>query len=1219
MSKISNKKAYPSQSPIEGADYLIGTAANSTPIEKQTKTFLMSGIANFVIDEAFDGVAFRLPVFTASVAGAKSRKIVSSIMFQDVAQLSGNVLQGTTITIDDGNGVGNLVVAQDVSVGDDLTVADTLTVEGLSTFNGDAIFNAITTLAQSSELHLLGPIYDANDDLGNNEQVLVSDGLGNVTWQNFQGSGLEFQSAWNADTNTPDLQNYPLIPGNTGKYWVVSVAGSTPLTTSGGGTITDWQPGDWAIISEDDAGNVFWDKIDNSSVDGAGTQNHIAMWTSAKTLGNADPVTMIQDPATSTLTIGTGDQHEVEMDATLVLQGKVKDNSSTLGVEDDILVSDSLSQLSYVNLADITVGGAEVVEANVKNVSGGALLKGDPVYISGSVATSGVLEVELADASDSNKMPAVGLLKQDLADLAEGKAVITGKLKDLVTSPIDGVTPTENDVIYVKPSGSSGSALTTTKPITPHLIQNIGKVGRVSSSSDGNLVVSSILRTNDVPNLEQHKIFVGTSTNTAQSTTATINDILNSASFGNSNAAATGNYSFASGSSTASDTGAVALGANSSASGKYSVALGEVADVQGRGSFAVGTNSIVTGDFSFAIGNDAEATANLSGSLGVQAVSSHGNSLAIGYQATTTATFQTSLSQKIRFVDYGQNPPTNTGTPVSNLSVDSGGIIIETDLASTGTGTTDTLPVWTDGPNGVLGDSIVTQDTSGSPNQLEINGYTGIRTTGSVTAPLHVVSDNGIGIKVQRAGNVAIRLERTGTSNPGEARMQVQGNGVLNLISDDRFDFDANGSQRMQILNTGQIAFTDYGSNTFTGTPTQTLAVDSSGNVIEIANYSWTVAADTGSEAVSAGDTITWVGGTNVTTSYDDTNNQLTINSTDQYVGTVTSVSAGDGITITGVSTVNPTVNIDYAGSDNYILSAGAATVAVDTDIINFSDTSDTNKPVVQTTFGSIPIDALSSVKTYIDNSVVGSLIYQGGYNPSTDQTSSGYGLQTPPNPNYILKGWTYTVTADGTFFTTEQLRVGDVLISEVDAPTQLSDWTTVQNNIDLASALQVGLGNVADAADDNLLGIVVDYTSPSNGTATVGLDIENLDPVPTPITNKSSTAFVMYEDDDAKNYKISLTDLASEIISAANKSTSVVIGDNQTSTYVLQNSGAVSPNKNHGLGTNSDGFMVQCVEVSSGETVYPEVTRGANGNVTLSFTNLVPTNNIRVLINNVN
>ena len=1305
MSKISNKQAYPNQSPIEGADYLIGTAANSNPIEKQTKTFLMSGIANFVIDQAFDGVSFRLPVFTASIAGVKSKKLVSSIISQDVAQLSGDVLQGTTITIDDGNGIGNLVVAQDVAVGDDLTVADTLTVEGLSTFNGDAIFNAVTTLATTSELHLLGPIYDANDDLGNNEQVLVSDGLGNVTWQNFQGSGLEFQSAWNADTNSPDLQNYPLIPGNTGKYWVVSVAGSTPLTTSGGGTITDWQPGDWALISEDDAGNVFWDKIDNSSVDGAGTQNNIAMWTSAKTLGDAAPVTMVQDPVNSTLTIGIGDQHEVDMEATLVLQGKVKDNGSNLGVEDDILVSDANSQLSYVNLADISVGGAEVVEANVKNVSGGPLVKGDPVYISGSVGASGRLEVQLADASDPNKMPALGLLKQDLANNEEGKAIITGKLRNLVTSPIDGVTPSENDVIYVKPSGSSGSALTTTKPINPHLIQNMGKVGRVSTSNDGNFVVSSILRTNDVPNLDQHKIFVGTSTNTAQSTTATVNDLLNSASFGNSSAAATGNYSFASGSSTASNTGSVALGTASSASGLYSVALGEVADAQGRGSFAVGTNSEASADFAFAIGDLTQASAQGSFAIGQSAVSSHSSSVAIGTSATTTAANQTAIGKSIRFVEYGQNPSAHTGTPVKNLSVDSGGIVIETALASTGTGTTNTLPLWTDGPNGVLGDSIVSQDVSAS--DLFIDGNVGI----GVNAPyseLHVRSDDNPVATVEsyqstggnfQAAIVSLRTEETSTNTTNRASITMHGpnsvntGGAGNVVIQ---NFTTSGGQVViaprsgggttywnRFKTNGQVQFEEYGSGTLTGTPTKNLSVDSNGNIIETdtavetvtpglylnnsgtatdvtlnhdlttttpttstdspgyggtftaidsltinstghvtgintktvtmpsaENYSWTVAADSGSEIVASGETITWVGGTNVTTSYDAGTNQLTVNSTDQFVGTVTSVSGGDGITITGVSTVTPTVNIDYAGSDNYILVPGTA-VADDTDIINFSDTTDSD--VKKTTLGTIPVDALTLVKTYIDNSVSGALVYQGGYNPVTDLTSPGnYGLQTPPNPNIIQKGWTYTVTTDGTFFG-EQVRVGDVLIAEVDAPTALGDWTTVQNNIDLASLTQVGIGNVNKDTASDKRGLDVTYTS---GTAAIGLDIDALPKITTADTDST---IAIFENGAGTNNKIELVDLATIIRDANNKSTSVVIGDGSATSYVLQNTGATTPNKNHGLGTSSDGFMVQCVEVSTGGTVYPLVTRGTGGNVTISFTNAPVLNGIRVLINNVN
>ena len=61
MAKISNTLSYPNRSPIEGADYLIGTAANSTPIDKQTKTFTIQDIANFIIPDEKHGVKFQSP------------------------------------------------------------------------------------------------------------------------------------------------------------------------------------------------------------------------------------------------------------------------------------------------------------------------------------------------------------------------------------------------------------------------------------------------------------------------------------------------------------------------------------------------------------------------------------------------------------------------------------------------------------------------------------------------------------------------------------------------------------------------------------------------------------------------------------------------------------------------------------------------------------------------------------------------------------------------------------------------------------------------------------------------------------------------------------------------------------------------------------------------------------------------------------------------------
>jgi len=113
-----------------------------------------------------------------------------------------------------------------------------------------------------------------------------------------------------------------------------------------------------------------------------------------------------------------------------------------------------------------------------------------------------------------------------------------------------------------------------------------------------------------------------------------------------------------------------------------------------------------------------------------------------------------------------------------------------------------------------------------------------------------------------------------------------------------------------------------------------------------------------------------------------------------------------------------------------------------------------------------------AAVKSYVDTSLVGSLVFQGGYNAATNTPN----LDTPPTGT-IKKGFMWTVTNDGLFFT-EQMRVGDSLIANIDTPTTLADWTRVQTNIDLASLSTVGIGNVNAGT-----GISVSY---SNGTATV-------------------------------------------------------------------------------------------------------------------------------------
>jgi hypothetical protein len=155
---------------------------------------------------------------------------------------------------------------------------------------------------------------------------------------------------------------------------------------------------------------------------------------------------------------------------------------------------------------DILAGASTIVEIEVKNLEGAALSKGDPVYLKGTVGASTKMEVGLADASNAAKMPSIGILAQDLAINGQGFAVVTGTLKNLATTPIDGATSNTGDTIYVKPGGG----LTLTKPTGPtNFIQNVGQVGRVSTVSDGSILASCIMRANDVPNLPTGKIWVG--------------------------------------------------------------------------------------------------------------------------------------------------------------------------------------------------------------------------------------------------------------------------------------------------------------------------------------------------------------------------------------------------------------------------------------------------------------------------------------------------------------------------------------------------------------------------------------------------------------------------------------------------------------------------------------------------------------------------------------
>jgi hypothetical protein len=314
------------------------------------------------------------------------------------------------------------------------------------------------------------------------------------------------------------------------------------------------------------------------------------------------------------------------------------------------------------------------------------------------------------------------------------------------------------------------------------------------------------------------------------------------------------------------------------------------------------------------------------------------------------------------------------------------------------------------------------------------------------------------------------------------------------------------------------------------GTSGQLLSSEGTGSGVKwidapVSYTKWILTGDTGTQDITDGNTVVVAGGNNITTE---------VTATD----TVT-VSLDNSITIKQLTAID-------AGAQNSF--AGQVTIPV--------------TPIANS-------DAAS--KSYVDNSVIGSLVFQGGYDADTNTPN----LESP-NPNNIKKGWAYVVTKSGVFFT-EQVRPGDFLFAEIDAPTTLADWVTVQNNVDLATLTNVGIGNVNEAGSDSALD--VSYTTP--GTAKVKLDINSLTSG-TPVINDD----IVYEDANGINKKATFSDIETLIGGGGG--------------YVKESYGQTVHKFTHNLGTEF--VMVEVLDFSETadryNTVYATVTRPSANDV---------------------
>jgi len=140
------------------------------------------------------------------------------------------------------------------------------------------------------------------------------------------------------------------------------------------------------------------------------------------------------------------------------------------------------------------------IQQEVRNESGVTIARGKAVYLTG-VATGDTPHVALANAEVVSKMPAIGIVKNQIANASVGEVVISGQLN------IGTHGFTIGSQLFINGDGD----LTETIPLgESNLIQKIGKV-----VTDQQIIVQGAGRTNATPNLDEGNIFLGSSSGTA--------------------------------------------------------------------------------------------------------------------------------------------------------------------------------------------------------------------------------------------------------------------------------------------------------------------------------------------------------------------------------------------------------------------------------------------------------------------------------------------------------------------------------------------------------------------------------------------------------------------------------------------------------------------------------------------------------------------------------
>ena len=179
------------------------------------------------------------------------------------------------------------------------------------------------------------------------------------------------------------------------------------------------------------------------------------------------------------------------------------DTTTVAPISGDALVWDG------TNFVPSAVSSEEAtkVTVTVDNKTLSTIAKGTPVYVTG--ATGNTFHIEPADASDPAKMPAAGVLAQELVADAEGEMIVSGFINGVNTS-----TFTAGDAVYV----AAGGGYTNVRPTgETNLVQKLGIVSVIDATNGAGLIQGAG-RANDIPNLDEDQFFLGSASNVGVAT-----------------------------------------------------------------------------------------------------------------------------------------------------------------------------------------------------------------------------------------------------------------------------------------------------------------------------------------------------------------------------------------------------------------------------------------------------------------------------------------------------------------------------------------------------------------------------------------------------------------------------------------------------------------------------------------------------------------------------